>query len=198
MNTQSHALITTALMRLIGGDRLARLPRVNLVLCLGALTPDLPIYIFFLWGTLLARIPQQQLWREVYFQPHWSVLVGAFHSFPLWGAAILICWWRGRPRAALFCTAALLGAAEDFFLHHSDAHMHFWPLSHWRFLSPVSYWNPAHHGIAASLAEMVLATLAGIYLWRRLETRWGQGLLIAALVLLLANHGVWVMIFRWF
>lgn len=198
MNTQSHAILTCALLRLAGGERIARLPRVNLVLCCGALMPDLPIYIFFVWGSLIARIPQQQLWNETYFQPGWSALVGAFHSFPLWGLALFIFWGFKKPRAALFCLAALLGAAEDFFLHHDDAHMHFWPLSHWRFISPVSYWNPAHHGIPASLIEIIVVTIAGVWLWPRLASLWGKMVLALALLSLIANHGLWVMIFRFF
>jgi len=198
MNTQSHVILSCTLLRFCGGERLSRLPRVNLVLCCGALVPDLPIYLFFAWGTLLARIPQQRLWSEVYFEPDWSALVGAFHSFPIWGTGILLCWLLRQPRAALFCAAALLGAAEDFFLHHDDAHMHFWPLSHWRFISPVSYWNPAHHGIPATLIEILVVTLAGAWLWKRLETRWGKSLLALALLSLIANHGLWVMIFRFF
>jgi len=198
MNTQSHAILTCALLRFFGGERVARLPRINLVLCCGALTPDIPIYIFLAWGSLIAKIPQQQLWNEVYFQPGWSALIGAFHSFPLWGAALALFWWLRRPRAALFCLAGLLGAAEDFFLHHNDAHMHFWPFSHWRFISPVSYWNPAYHGIPAALAEIIVVTIAGIWLRPRLASRWGRGLLLVALLSLIANHGLWVMIFRFF
>ncbi|TYO98171.1 hypothetical protein EDC39_108108 [Geothermobacter ehrlichii] len=198
MNTQSHAILTCALLRLCGGKRLARLPHINLVLCLGALTPDLPIYLFFIWGSLIARIPQQRLWNEVYFHPGWTALVGAFHSFPLWTLGLALCWKLKKPRAALFCAAALLGAAEDFFLHHNDAHMHFWPLSRWRFISPISYWNPAYHGIPAALAEIVVVTLAGIWLWPRLASRWGKGLLALAMLSLIANHGLWVMVFRLF
>jgi len=198
MNTQSHAILTCTLVRFLGGERLARLPHINSILCCGALTPDLPIYIFFVWGSLVAGIPQQQLWNEVYFQPGWSALVGAFHSFPLWGLALLILWRCGHTRAALFCAAGLLGAAEDFFLHHDDAHMHFWPLSHWRFISPVSYWNPAHHGIPATLIEIIVVTIAGVWLWPRLASRWGKMLLTLALLSLIANHGLWVMIFRFF
>ncbi len=68
----------------------------------------------------------------------------------------------------------LLHIFGDLPLHHDDAHRHFFPLLDWRFLSPVSYWDPAHHGQWASLVEFiaVLAAALIMYRWRPLLRPW--------------------------
>jgi hypothetical protein len=40
----------------------------------------------------------------------------------------------------------LLHIFGDLPLHHDGVHRHFLPLLEWRFVSPASCWNPAHHG----------------------------------------------------
>ena len=36
-----------------------------------------------------------------------------------------------------------------------DAHRHFYPLSDYRFISLVSYWDPRHYGTVAMPAELL-------------------------------------------
>ena len=57
-----------------------------------------------------------------------------------------------------------LHAAADLLVHADDAHRHLWPLSDWRFASPVSYWDPRHHGAWFAPVECVaaLAMLAAV------------------------------------
>ncbi len=43
----------------------------------------------------------------------------------------------------------------DLPVHHDDGHRHFFPLSDWRFASPVSYWDPEHYGRIVGTAEAV-------------------------------------------
>jgi hypothetical protein len=47
----------------------------------------------------------------------------------------------------------------DLPLHHEDAHRHFLPFTNWRFISPVSYWDPEYHGRIIAVIE-ILFTLA--------------------------------------
>ncbi|RMG87995.1 MAG: hypothetical protein D6708_12160 [Candidatus Dadabacteria bacterium] len=197
MNTQSHAILTTAVVRAALGRRGRGVPRLNVVVALGALAPDLPIFGFFFWATFVERLPQGVIWGEVYFRPGWQALVSAFHSFPLWAALAGVALWRGWARTALFAGAGFLASLEDFFLHNEDAHAHFWPFSDYRFRSPVSYWDPAHHGVAASLAETAAVLAATWWLWPRVETRWGRAVLAVAALSLLGNHALWSAIFAW-
>ncbi len=68
--------------------------------------------------------------------------------------------------------AALLHVAADFPLHHNDGHTHLWPLSNWKFVSPVSYWDPAHYGNFVRPFELLLGITCLIVLYRRFNTRW--------------------------
>ena len=81
---------------------------------------------------------------------------------------------------ALFAIAALVHLAGDLPLHADDAHRHFWPVTDWRFNSPVSYWDPAHHGTLASIAEGVLGVVLCAVLWRRFRARWVRGAVLLA------------------
>ena len=61
----------------------------------------------------------------------------------------------------------LLHSLGDFPLHHDDAHRHFFPFSDWRFISPISYWDPAHYGNWASLLEIFAVLAISIFLYCR-------------------------------
>src|SRR5439155_24072487 len=66
--------------------------------------------------------------------------------------------------AIIFCPALLplvwgwIGHnVVDFFTHHAEAHAHFYPLSDWRFQSPVSYYERDHHARVYMTAEVLFA-----------------------------------------
>jgi len=71
----------------------------------------------------------------------------------------------------VFALAAILHVLTDLPLHHDDGHPHFWPLTNWIFRSPVSYWDPAHHGNVWSAFEFLLALTLIVILWRRFDVR---------------------------
>jgi len=83
-----------------------------------------------------------------------------------------------------FGLAALLHALCDLPLHNDDGHPHFWPFTDWVYASPVSYWDPDHHGFAAGLAEAGLSVAVSIILLRRFK---GLIARIAILVALFAE-----------
>jgi hypothetical protein len=63
-----------------------------------------------------------------------------------------------------------LHSLGDIFLHHDDAHRHFFPLLDWQFVSPVSYWDPRFHGEIVAIVEILMVLVVGLWIWR--ETTW--------------------------
>jgi hypothetical protein len=197
VNTQSHAILTFFLLRWSLGQRISRIRGINSLLFAGALFPDLPIFTFFFWYNMIDPTPQRIIWKELYFHPAWQAFFNPFHSLPVWATFALLCWLFKFPRGALFSIAGLLAAAEDLLLHHDDAHLHFWPVSDYRFASPISYWDPAHYGRIASALELLLVLAASVWTWRRLETGWGRALLVLAVISLTLTDGLWSFLFRY-
>jgi hypothetical protein len=136
-------------------------------IALGALLPDAPMFAFYAYQRGWLATPERVIWSQTYFAPDWQQLFDAFNSLPLIALAALIAW-RARRDAWLACLASMaLHSAADLLLHHEDAHGHLWPLSAWRFRSPVSYWDPAHHGDAFMAFELAALVVASVALWRR-------------------------------
>jgi hypothetical protein len=198
LNTQSHAILTFYLLRRMLGERAERIKNVNVVLISGAIVPDVAIFAFFFWYTLFERTLQRVMWSEFAFLDKWQFVFSMFHSFPLWAIASAAFILLKMPRAALFCSASLVSAVEDFFVHHDDGHAHFFPFSDYRFESPISYWDPAHYGWYASTVEVILVLAASVWTYRRLETHWGKGLLVLCVVSLVATQGFWAVLFTFF
>ena len=98
--------------------------------------------------------------------------------------------WRrfvaGRSALGLFALAALLHLAGDVPVHADDAHRHFWPLTDWRFHSPVSYWNPSQGGDWFAFVEAALGVACAIVLWRRFRVVWVRALLGLAIAAYIA------------
>ena len=65
--------------------------------------------------------------------------------------------WRVRASAwCVFFASMAVHCAVDFLVHREDAHAHFFPVSSWRFVSPVSYWDPRHYGSFVGVVELLL------------------------------------------
>ena len=171
MNTPAHAILNLVLL-----GRRERRHRVGPILA-GAVLPDLPIFGFYLWQRLAMGLPEAQIWREVYFRESWQNLFDLFNSVPLVGTGLLVALASRSPRATFFFSSMLLHFAFDFPFHHDDAHRHFYPLSHFRFESPLSYWDPHHYGHWVALTELGAVLLGSLFLWRRFESRWARTLL---------------------
>jgi hypothetical protein len=92
-----------------------------------------------------------------------------------------------------FSASALLHSAIDFLVHRDDGHMQFWPLTDWRFQSPVSYWDPAHGGNWFGLFEAALGILLIVVLFRRYRSRRVRAMLAAALALYAAVPAYFVL-----
>ena len=179
MNTQTHVLLAAAILAKPG------VPARNAAVIAGALVPDLAIYTLFIWSKI-AGIPERLVWSQLYYQPPWSEAVTIGNSAPIYILVLLIGllasrWVRPATVLIFFALAALIHLATDLPVHVNDAHAHFWPLSDWRFRSPVSYWNPDHNGALFSLAEAGVGLVLSVILWRRFHTLWVRALLLLAI-----------------
>lgn len=161
MNTPAHAAINLLL--------LSRDPehRKTVAVIGGALLPDLAIIVFYAWQLMLGRT-ENQIWSIEYYRPLWQAWIDIFNSIPLVSMAILLSWHTRQYLLLAFFSSMLLHIFGDLPLHHDDAHRHFFPLLEWRFESPVSYWDPAHHGRWASLFEFVAVVSASAFMYRRI------------------------------
>lgn len=182
MNTPAHAIFNLALL----GRK--KQPQWNPLIIWGALIPDLAMFAFYLWLKLATDIPESQIWQVEYYRPFWQTLFDWFNSIPLALLGMGVMFYARRTGIALLFASILLHCLEDLPVHHDDGHRHFFPLSNFRFESPVSYWDPDHYGIVVGRIEMVLVVIASIYVFRRVRSRWTKGLLISANVLPLLTY----------
>ena len=170
MQTQTHTLL--ALAALARRDN----PKRNLAVVAGSLLPDLFIYVAWPWLTLVRGESQARIWREIYFDAPMQAWGALFNSAPLYALVALGGWLARRTVAGqlalALALAALIHIATDLPVHAEDAHRHFWPLTDWRFHSPLSYWNPAYHARWVGSAESVLGLGLCALLWRRFPKLW--------------------------
>lgn len=188
MNTPAHLIM--------GAAAFGRPGAAGVTWCAlaGGFVPDLSLYVMAGVSIFLMGISPQVVFDQLYYSPAWQQVFAIDNSFVLWGIALGLAIWRKAPGAVAFCGAALLHLAFDFPLHNDDARMHFWPLTDWKFISPVSYWDPALGGNIVGLAEATLVAVMAVYLLRRFREL-GLRIVFAGLaVLQLAPFLVWRLI----
>ena len=188
MTTPAHAALSLIV--------LGRSERNALPVALGAIAPDAPMLVFYLWERLVRGVSEGRIWSERYFDPGWQVAFDIPSSIPLLALVLGLVVLFGRRAAsaapglepgvttglrhglrtapALFVASMILHALGDLPLHREDAHRHFFPVSDWRFTSPVSYWDPDHYGGYAAVGEVVLVLAVSVFLFRvyRGRGRW--------------------------
>jgi hypothetical protein len=157
MNTPAHVVLN---LLCLGRQDTAP---VLMPIISGALLPDLPIMAFYFVEKVLRGTSEQVIWTEAYYQPGWQNLIDFFNSLPLMLLGLLVCLWMRYTPGILFFASMMLHVLGDLPLHHDDGHRHFFPFSDWRFVSPVSYWDPRHHGnIVAPLEILGVLISCGI------------------------------------
>ena len=135
----------------------------TLAIVSGAILPDLNMFFFYGFQKLIGS-SESDIWGKLYFQPEWQLFFDLFNSIPIYAVVAMIAYWIDRRLLFLLATSSLIHCLCDLPLHNDDAHRHFLPLSNWRFISPVSYWDPQHFGIVAAIVELVVAVAAAVYL----------------------------------
>ncbi len=172
MNAPSHAIINLALLTK------PQLPQANLAIVIGGILPDIPIFIFYFWAKFIARLPEAKIWSEAYYQPLIQNLVAIFHSIPLAIIGLLISYYFGWQILQVICISLILHSLLDLPVHNDDAHRHFFPFSNYRFISPISYWDPKHYGSIIASIEILLVLLGTWRVFPGINSIVGKGLMI--------------------
>ena len=190
MHTQTHVIMGAALFG-------RAIPRRARIAALGGLLPDLPMLLMVLVLKLIG-IPAPIIFGVLYWQEWWQVTNAIAHNVWLWGGLLVaaLIWHerrnttaQGMDRASLlaaFSASGLLHLAIDFLCHREDAHMSFWPVSRWKFISPVSYYDPAHYGQYVSLFEAAMGLTLAALVFSRFRNRWTRIALALAMLLYVA------------
>jgi hypothetical protein len=172
VQTPTHALVGLALFDRRGASRFW--PALA-----GAVLPDAPALVFYLYYKVVRSLPEAAIWGDVYRRAAWQAVLAPFHSIPIAVALLAVFAWRRLRAGVVFAAGLLLHDAMDLPVHREDAHRHLWPLSDVRFVSPISYWDRAHHATLVAPLEVALVVGGAAILWRRYPSAWARAALAA-------------------
>jgi hypothetical protein len=172
MHTYSHAVFTWAIARYIKQEEFRHAAAWGAA---GAALPDLPTLTkaaYLLWFHRNTITKEEFLEALEYFKEPSGKLDLTLHSLAPVGFLIALYKALGMrkkdPTGALL--SFLLGWAGhnivDFPTHAEDARPLFWPLSKWRWKSPISYWDRKFYALPCILVEhgaILALTLAFVY-----------------------------------
>jgi len=174
MNTQTHVIIGA----LLTGKSMSRLAWAG---ALGGVIPDVPMYIA-IGGLSLQGYSLEKIFDEFYWNRWWQIANAIGHNFLIWGSLAAVsgillsrsnsfvkAFNAGSGVSWIFALSisALIHSIIDFLVHRDDGHMHFWPLTEWRFQSPISYWDPNFYGRYFGVFEASLGILIAVVLFKR-------------------------------
>jgi len=165
MNTPTHIVIGYALLK----NHVTR-TRDTLWIALGSALPDVAIFILPLYGISTGHT-MREVWDTLYFTDSWQNIIDIFNSLPIILfilLASLVYKWRSGVLLACSMCIHVLG---DLFLHNDDAHRHLFPLSDYRLISPISYWDPVHYGHWGSFIELCTLSLAALFAWHHIRRK---------------------------
>lgn len=189
MNTPAHLIFGLAAF----GKPAA--PQVTVAAAIGAILPDLSLYLLAVWHLFVMGTDPQIVFGEMYFSDAWQGIFRIDNSIVLWGIGLAIALALRSAWAVALCGAALLHLALDFPLHHDDGRAHFWPLTDWVFQSPVSYWDRAHYGGIVGPIEIALSLTLCVWLWRRFRQQVTRAVIALLALAEAAPVFVWVFVF---
>lgn len=190
MNTPAHLIIGAAAFARPGQ------PLITAAAILGALAPDLSLYVMAGVSLFVLGFSPERVFNELYFSAAWQTVFAIDNSFVIWGAVLGTAALARIRWLMVLAAAALLHLALDFPFHNDDARRHFWPVSDWVFVSPVSYWDTNHYGGIVGLAEAGLAAVLCVLLWRRFRSSVSRIMILGICVLELAPALFWAFVFR--
>ena len=182
MNTPSHYIVNFVLL----GKNIGTEYKIPIII--GAILPDIPIFIFYFLAKFIFQIPNGKIWSEAYYEPFWQDLIAIFHSIPIAIIGLFICLGFGWRSIAMLFMSMIIHDLCDLPVHHDDAHRHFFPFSNYRFMSPISYWDPKHYGKYVAFGEMSLVVTLTPIVLPLLSTNLAQIIVIAIDCLYLVGY----------
>ncbi len=135
---------------------------------LGGIMPDL-VYLAIFLPKLFTYKSFGEWMRDPLWDAAWNSLAAkSAHSFVIWGLTFLLLWLLFRKQSLWEHTFPVaigwgLHVAADALTHVSDSYPIFYPLSAYRFPSPVSYWERAYY--AREYFMISHSLMAGILLF---------------------------------
>jgi len=189
MNTPAHLIFGLTAFGKVGK------PSTVLAALAGAALPDVSLYVLSGVSIFIMGISPQTVFRELYFSDTWQQIFAIDNSFVLWGIALGFAIWSRHAWAIALTGAAMLHLALDFPVHMEDARAHFWPLTDWKYFSPVSYWDNSHYGGIIGGVEMAASAICCVILWRRFIEVWIKAAVALLFVLELAPVFFWAFMF---
>lgn len=134
--------------------------------------PDVPIFLFYFCQKNIIGISERIIWSDIYFRSSWQNLFNTFHSIPITLFCAILAYRFEKTRWTFFFISMSFHSLFDLPLHNDDAHRHFFPITDYRFFSPLSYWDSRHYGSIISSAEFLLVLGLSTIIWRRNNRRW--------------------------
>ncbi len=172
MQTHGHYVLNLALL----GKTIA--PKHNIAITIGAILPDIPIFLFYIISKYMYNMSEATIWGQAYYEPIWQNIIATSHSIPIALIGFLICWRLDWKWGAILCVSMVFHCLLDLPVHNDDAHRHFYPLSDYRFYSPVSYWDVNHHAKIVAGIEAALVLIASPIVMSLLKTPYTKVILI--------------------
>lgn len=183
MHLPSHAVLNLTAL-----DQWAT-PEDRPFVLLGAILPDLPVLAFYFICRFFFGFSDDKIWKDLYYRDRWFNLFATFHSIPVTAGLCLLGVGLGVNWLALLGASMLLHNIVDLPIHANDAHRHFFPITNYRFKSPISYWNPRFWGRIVAAAELVLLMVCSFYLFPMLVTWWAKAVVVVANLIFVVCYG---------
>jgi hypothetical protein len=166
MNTPAHLIFGAALFARPNN------PKVTAAAIVGGLAPDLSLYLLAAWSLFIVQNDAGYVFGVQYFSTSWQGIFAVDNSFVVWAGILTLGLYFACKWLWVFAASGLTHLFFDFLLHNDDARQHFWPLSDWVFVSPLSYWDRNHHGLLIGGLEMAAVFIMAVVLLRRFGLSW--------------------------
>lgn len=190
MITPSHLIYSWALAKATEKPHNSNTKQRTFWFVFGALLPDTAVFVFFIVNGLILGYSHEKLWDDMYFHSHWSILFTLSHSLLVWPAVLITSFLLRQSWLRWLSISALLHIVVDFCVHTADAYQHFWPLTDWRFMSPISYWNRAEYGRYVGLFDTILVLSLLLTLLHTYRTNRPHQIGIGILIALYITKGI--------
>lgn len=189
MNTPAHLIFGLAAFGKPGK------PALITAALTGALVPDASLYLLAGKAIYLDGISPRIVFDQMYYSAEWQAIFAVDNSIVIWSLLLVLGVFLRRAWVAALAGSALLHLIADFALHNDHARRHFWPLSDWVFVSPVSYWDGAHYGDVVGMIEVALVLALSIWMLFRFTGWITRTIIVLLCAAQMAPFLVWRLMF---